>query len=157
MPGPGVVQAGGLARWDGFGDVRIGMDLDEVEQVWPGKLDREGADDSSCYYLIPSGEANIVKFAMMFENGSLVRYDVETPAIIAPGGGQVGMDAAQIEALYPGRVEQSGHEYMVGGRYLRVQEQDDEHILLFETDPAGSVSEWRVGLPPQVDYTEGCS
>ncbi|TQC57293.1 lectin, partial [Pantoea dispersa] len=29
-------------------------------------------------------------------------------------------------------------------------------VLVFETDAAGKVVAWRVGLPPQVDYVEGC-
>jgi hypothetical protein len=30
-------------------------------------------------------------------------------------------------------------------------------VLVFETDAAGKVTEWRAGLPPQVGYIEGCS
>ena len=29
--------------------------------------------------------------------------------------------------------------------------------LVFQVDGVGSVTGWRVGLPPQVDYVEGCS
>jgi len=29
--------------------------------------------------------------------------------------------------------------------------------LLFETDAAGKITRWRVGVPPQIDYVEGCS
>jgi hypothetical protein len=28
---------------------------------------------------------------------------------------------------------------------------------VFETDAGGTVTEWRAGVPPQVDYVEGCS
>lgn len=157
MAGKSTAAAEGLARWDGFGDVQLGMDRDQVQLVWPGELAREGSDDSSCYYLIPVGETGIFAFAMMFEDGSLVRYDVDTPAIIAPGGGAVGMDIARIKALYPGRIETSGHEYLPGGHYLRIEQEGGEHVLVFEIDPGGTVTEWRVGLSPPVDYVEGCS
>jgi hypothetical protein len=30
-------------------------------------------------------------------------------------------------------------------------------VLLFATDADGRVNEWRIGVPPQVDYVEGCS
>ncbi|HWI23748.1 MAG TPA: lectin, partial [Lysobacter sp.] len=30
-------------------------------------------------------------------------------------------------------------------------------VLVFETDAAGKVTAWRAGVPPQVDYVEGCS
>jgi hypothetical protein len=29
--------------------------------------------------------------------------------------------------------------------------------LVFEIDADGRVTAWRAGLPPQVDYVEGCS
>ena len=30
-------------------------------------------------------------------------------------------------------------------------------VLLFETNAEGNVASWRIGVPPQVDYVEGCS
>ena len=45
---------------------------------------------------------------------------------------------------------------MDGARYLRVTRAGSEAVLVFETDEAGRVQEWRIGLPPQVDYVEGC-
>ena len=73
------------------------------------------------------------------------------------------MDADVIEKLYPGRVEVQPHHYLYeeGGKYLRIKSRDGENgVLLFETDGKGNgakVTEWRVGVPPQVDYVEGCS
>jgi hypothetical protein len=29
--------------------------------------------------------------------------------------------------------------------------------LVFEVDPSGKATDWRIGVPPQVDYVEGCS
>ena len=31
-----------------------------------------------------------------------------------------------------------------------------EGALVFETDTQGRVTHWRAGVPPQVDYVEGC-
>ncbi len=45
---------------------------------------------------------------------------------------------------------------MEGAKYLRVTRDGSEAVLLFETDAQGRVEEWRIGLPPQVDYVEGC-
>src|SRR5690606_13772644 len=94
--------------------------------------------------------------AFMFEGGRFVRYDVANDGETAPGGGRRGMTADQIRALYPGRVEASPHKY-TDGQYLRVQDTESEGVVVFETDAAGTVTEWHAGLAPQVDYIEGCS
>ena len=41
---------------------------------------------------------------------------------------------------------------------LRVSAPDGGNgALVLELDAEGRVDEWRVGVPPQVDYVEGCS
>ena len=59
-----------------------------------------------------------------------------------------------LERLYPDRIEAMPHKYVEGAQTLRVAEGD--RALVFETDVAGRVTEWRIGTPPQVDYVEGC-
>ena len=66
------------------------------------------------------------------------------------------MAASEIAAIYPGRIEERPHKYVDGAKYLRVTRDGSEAVLLFETDAQGRVEEWRIGLPPQVDYVEGC-
>ncbi len=92
----------------------------------------------------------------MVEGGRFVRMDVDDPAATAPGGGRVGMSAAEISALYPGRIEARPHKYVEGAQYLRVTHEGSPTVLLFETDAQARVQAWRLGLPPQVDYVEGC-
>lgn len=93
----------------------------------------------------------------MIEGDRFVRLDVGAGDIEAPGGGRVGMDAAAIEALYPGRVETHPHKYVDGARYLRISAADGgDGVLLFETDDGGRVVAWRIGVPPQIDYVERC-
>ena len=57
-------------------------------------------------------------------------------------------------------VEEQPHKYSEG-LYLRVEDTaGGTGVLLFETDGKGDdakVTEWRSGVPPQVDYVEGCS
>jgi hypothetical protein len=94
----------------------------------------------------------------MIEGGRFARIDVRADDIVAPGGGRAGMNAEEIEALYPGRIEERPHKYVEGGKYLRIpDEMGGEGVLLFAADEQGRVTEWRVGVPPQVDYVEGCS
>ncbi len=86
-----------------------------------------------------------------------MRYDVGNDKETAPGGGKRGMDAERIRQLYAGRVEESAHKYVPGGKILRIEDGAGTGVLVFETDAAGKVSDWRAGVAPQVDYVEGCS
>jgi hypothetical protein len=113
-------------------------------------------EGETCYYLNPVSNPAPGYFAFMIEDGKFVRYDVGNDKETAPGGGKVGMLTSDIEALYPGRVEQQPHEYS-DGKYLRIKDTAGNGVLLFETDAAGKVTEWRVGVPPQADYVEGCA
>lgn len=115
---------------------------------------REG---STCFHLWPKGQAGSGELAFMFEGGRFVRYSTERPTVVAPGGGEIGMTTSRIDGLYAGKVEHQPHTYGAG-EYLRIT--NGSHVLIFETDAKGAtgkVTEWRVGVPPQVDYVEGCS
>ncbi|RZA22649.1 MAG: lectin, partial [Lysobacteraceae bacterium] len=71
--------------------------------------------------------------------------------------GKRGMSLDEIRKLYPGAEEQP-HKYVEGGKNLRIKDSGGGNgVLVFEIDAAGKVSAWRVGVPPQVDYVEGCS
>lgn len=160
---PPRLQQGGqaLARWDGYGDVRFGMDAAQVRAGWGGQLDGAPADGpdgaDACYYLRPKWAAEDRSFGFMMEAGKLVRYDSTNPKELAPGGGRVGMPAGDITTVYAGHVEAQPHKYEEGAQYLRVTQDGQAGVLVFETDASGQVTRWRVGLPPQVDYVEGCS
>ena len=148
----------GLVRMDGYGDMRFGMTADEARQAWGGELKGAGDEEATCYYLTPKWADIPSDFAFMFENGKFVRYDVGTGREIAPGGGKVGMGADEIRSLYAGRVEETPHKYVEGGKYLGVKDTSGgQGKLVFATDGDGKVTSWRVGVPPQVDYVEGCS
>ncbi|MCD9031716.1 hypothetical protein LDO32_08255 [Luteimonas sp. Y-2-2-4F] len=153
MPAPGAIG------WAGFGPAAFGANQEAVVQSWGRDLgDAQPSEPGGCYYLIaqPLGAAGY-RLAFMIEGDRFSRIDVRAEDIEAPGGGRVGMDAAQIEALYPGLVERQPHKYVDGAHYLRIPAPDGgESVLLFETDAGGRVEEWRIGVPPQVDYVEGC-
>lgn len=158
QPASPLQAAGGSpARTDGYGSLRLGMTADEARAAWPGGLKGDAVEPDNCAYLRPEADTDF-RVGFMFERGLLVRYDVAVADVIAPGGGRVGQTRADIERLYRGRVQVQPHEYVPGGRYLRVT---DPAIaggaLVFETDEAGRVTRWRVGRAPQVDYVEGCA
>lgn len=145
------------ARYDGYGDLRFDMDEQTFAHAWKGELKRLGPSGEGCFYLTPKWVKTPSDFAFMFEGGRFVRYDVGTSAETAPGGGKVGMDAAQVQALYGARIIETPHKYVPGARVLRVTAPQGEGVLVFETDAQGRVVRWRAGVPPQVDYVEGCS
>ncbi len=147
-----------VAGFSGFGPVPFGAAAEALEQAWGGPLEGQPGDTpGACHYLFPQPRPALgYGTGFMIEDGRFVRVDVDDPAATAPGGGRIGMTAAQIEALYPGRVEARPHKYVEGARYLRVTGEGSDAVLLFETDAAGRVQEWRIGLPPPVDYVEGC-
>lgn len=157
-PAPDAGQAPdpGLARWDGYGDMRFGMSAEEAKQAWGGELVRLGGEGDPCYFLTPKWVKVPAELAFMIEDGKFVRYGTESEKTIAPGGGRRGMAAGEIEALYPGRVDEMPHKYVQGGKYLNVDSEEGDGKLVFEVGGDGKVTEWRVGVPPQVDYVEGC-
>lgn len=154
--------AQGAISFRGFGAVPFGGSVEQVRMAWGGDLgDAKPDQPGGCYYLIPQplGPAGY-RTAFMIEGERFVRIDVRRDDVTAPGGGQVGMTKAQIAGLYPNRIEERLHAY-TDGQYLRIKDPaGGPGVLVFETDGKGDaarVEEWRVGLPPQVDYVEGCS
>lgn len=145
-----------LARYDGYGDLRFGMDVATFRTAWQGRLVVAMDVAAGCSYLRPIGVKQPRDFGFMFAQGHFVRYDVSTAREIAPGGGKVGMDAAGLRALYGEALQASPHKYVEGAQLLRVAAPDGNGALVFETDAHGTVATWRAGVPPQIDYLEGC-
>ena len=147
------------ARFDGYGDMKLGSTVDEAKAAWAGEL-KEGvpAAGSTCHYLSPTWASTPSEFGFMMEDGKFVRYDVGTAKEIAPGGGKVGMVVEQLKLLYGDALQSAPHKYVEGGKVFTVAASDGSPgKLVFEADGVGKVTAWHVGLPPQVDYVEGCS
>ncbi|SON93336.1 conserved exported hypothetical protein [Xanthomonas citri pv. fuscans] len=145
-----------LARMDGYGDLRFGMDASQARAAWGGDLRGEAATDGGCYLLRPQWASDARRFGFMFEGGQLVRFQTSEPKETAPGGGKVGMNLAQLRALYPDGLTEQPHKYIPGALTLRLPGAATQTALVLETDADGKVASWRVGRPPQVDYVEGC-
>lgn len=145
-----------MARVDGYGHMRFGMDESAFRQAWQGDLTGAVDPGGGCSYLRPVWVKQPRQFGFMFEQGRFVRYDVGTAKEVAPGGGRVGMDVAQIRALYGDAVQVMPHKYTAGASNLRVVPERGKAVLVFETAADGKVVRWRAGLPPQIDYVEGC-
>ncbi|WP_422505809.1 hypothetical protein [Stenotrophomonas sp. GZD-301] len=152
---PAAAAATGTARLDGYGPVSLDSSLDQVRAAWKEPLQGEVPDDY-CHSLRPQG-AQAEDVVFMIEGRRLVRYDVHNDRIVAPGGGKVGMSLGELQTLYPDRGDVTPHKYDEKGHNLRVRPASEGGALInFEIDGNGTVTDWRVGLPPQVDYVEGC-
>jgi hypothetical protein len=151
MPAPGAI---GFA---GFGPAKWGANEEQVRMAWGKDMQSDTVDDpAACHYLFPLPRPSTgVGTAFMFEGGKLVRIDVDSAHIPAPGGGKVGMTAEAVRALYPGRTEVRPHKYVEGGQYLRITGPGSAGVLVFDVTDA-TVNSWRIGVAPQVDYVEGC-
>lgn len=155
---PPPLQQASLA---GFGDMKLGSGLDEARAAWGGELKSLGSgaiEPGACHYLVPKWAKDANALAFMMEGGKFVRYDVGNDKETAPGGGKVGMTVDELQKLYHGGLQASPHKYVEGAQYLSMAASGVAPTrLVFETDAAGKVIRWRVGLPPQADYVEGCS
>ncbi|MBK0025812.1 hypothetical protein IAE57_06545 [Stenotrophomonas sp. S48] len=153
------------ARLDGFGGVMLGAGIAEVRSGYGSPLQGLGtdaagkplpADDSNdgCYFLRPQDAEDP---RLMIEGRKLVRYDVRSSAIVAPGGGRVGMTLGELQTLYPDRGDVVPDKYDDKAQHLRVRPaQEGGAVVDFALGADGKVGGWRVGKTPQVDYAEGC-
>lgn len=155
----GLMPAAGPITFAGFGPASFGADDEAVRMAWGKDLgDVHAGEPGGCYYLFPQPKPEgSYRLGFMIEGNKFARIDVATAEIVAPGGGKVGMGAEEIGRLYAGRIDEQPHKYDPDGKYLRIRDSaGGAGVLLFEIS-AGKVSEWRIGIPPQVDYVEGCS
>ncbi len=149
------------ASFTGYGEVKFGIAAADMAKAWGGELKELGkGENASCYFMTPAWVKNSAEFNFMIGDGKFVRFGTESSRFLAPGGGKVGMTMSQIQSLYQGRIEEQPHKYS-DGQYLRIKDgTGGKGVLIFETSAKGDaakVTEWRVGIPPQVDYVEGCS
>jgi hypothetical protein len=147
------------------GPLRIGMSIDEVRGVIQdakaflayGSMDPE-PDDSECAYLqsirIPK------QLGLMFQNGKLVRIDVDERGIRTASGAQVGDSESRIKKLYPNRIKVEPHHYIPESghylNYLPFDRTDKDYGIVFETNN-GMVTSFRVGTLAAIALVEGCS
>ncbi|KPG68944.1 hypothetical protein JY420_09855 [Stenotrophomonas maltophilia] len=153
------------AQLDGFAGVKLGAGIAEVRSGFGKPLQGLGTDaagkplaaddgNDGCYFLRPQDAEDP---RLMIEGRKLVRYDVRSAAITAPGGGKVGMTLGELQVLYPERADVGPDKYDEKAQHLRVRPaQEGGAVIDFALGADGRVGAWRVGQTPQVDYAEGC-
>lgn len=147
------------ASFNGFGPAQFGSDEESVRMSWGRPLiASKPAKGSSCYQVHPDTKAMQRPISFMIEEGQFVRYDVYDRGYTAPGNIKVGDSSTAIMQAYAGNVHDQPHKYAEGARTLIVTPPHAPKTrLIFETDANDKVTEWRIGMPPQVYYVEGCS
>ena len=140
----------------GVGPVRIGVTLAELNATLGEQLHPAYDVNPECDYVDPA--ALPPGIALMVEQDTVVRIDVDTTGIPTAEGAQVGDTEQHILELYKGRVEVQPHKYTGPvGHYLVVKWPSDSlHLLIFETD-GQKVLNYRAGVLPAVQYVEGCA
>lgn len=159
---PSLPIAPDAIAYFGFRTAPFGADEKMLRAAWNGELTTQGPPQADgCYYLYPANSASAVgrhPVGFMMDGSAFRRIDVDDPALVAPGGGRIGMSTHEIATLYAQRVEVQPHKYVDGAHYLRVPDAGGSgNVLLFETDADKRVTRWRIGQAPQIDYVEGCA
>lgn len=140
---------------DGLCGVEFGMTADDARAAHQSGLYNMGdsgtGDDQACMYLGPQQGNYDVGY--MLVDGTVQRIDIRAPGVATDEAVQVGMQAGEVEGIYPD-LERQPNKYP---EYEDLIVQlSGEAKLIMETDEAGNVASYRIGLPPAVDYVEGC-
>jgi hypothetical protein len=150
----------GPIGFTGFGPAAFGANEEAVRIAWgpPGLKGGRPAPGSTCYHLAmdpPPEGARGIRF--MLEEGRFVRYEVDVDRWTAPGDLRVGDPLAKARVAHAGHIEERPHKYVVGALELIVRPAGGGPTrLVLEGDTTGRIVSWRIGVPPQVFYVEGC-
>ena len=147
-------------NYQGFGPAKFGGNEESVRMSWGYPLIVDApAKGSTCFYLSAEHMPNQKRgIGFMFEDAKFVRFDVDDARQFAPGNIKVGDNAEQVLQAHSGRVESAAHKYVVNAHTLTVTPEDSSAArLIFDIGADGKVLSWRIGVPPQVFYVEGCS
>ncbi len=151
---PPLPSANWIVTAEGIGPVKAGMTIAEANSAVGNSLDLPSALQECDYTRTKNAPTGV---GFMIEKGRIVRADVRNNNEVktAEGAG-IGDTEATIMSLYPGQVTvrpakyTSGHSLLVtpltGARDTRI---------VFETD-GKTVTQFRSGMLPAVEYVEGC-
>lgn len=140
----------------GFGPYRVGITLAAFNAALGEHLVPAYQANPTCDFVKPAGFPDGIM--AMVEHDTVVRFDVENPAIRTLAGAGVGDPEAEVVARYGASLTVTPHKYTgPEGHYLVVRPPGDTlHQVIFETD-GKVVTHVRVGRLPAVAFVEGCA
>ncbi len=144
---------GWAVDFDGVGPLRIGMTEQQARAALSAGLDWPAGPAEGCDYAFVQGIGG--GLGLMVSDGRIARVDVNAPSIPTAAGARVGDLRARIQRLYGPGVQVEPHKYE-DGHYLIVSAPDTARRLIFETR-GDTVTMFRAGRRPEVDWVEGCS
>ena len=141
---------------DGYGPIRIGWTLAELNAALKQNLKPAYEVNETCDYVTPSGLPP--GMALMVESDTIVRIDVDSAGVLTAEGAGVGDEETRVLKLYGNRIAVMPHKYTgPTGHYLIVSFTADSMArIIFETD-GKKVLQYRAGRRPAVEYVEGCA
>jgi len=139
---------------DGIGPIKIGMTSAEADRAAGIHIAVPG-DTTGCRFGLP--QAGPAGLSFMLTDGIIVRIDVvDNVRIATAAGAHVGSSEADIERLYAPHLTATPHKYQEG-HYLTVTDPNyPEFRYVFETN-GKTVSAFRAGRVPEVEFVERCS
>lgn len=142
---------------NGLGQVKIGMTLKELKALFSKVEEQDAGAGTECFYAVPKGVPKGISF--MITGGKVARIDVDSANYSSMSGAKVGQTEKQVSKLYNGKLEVAPHHYDEKGHYLTFvpkDSKDKNFRMVFETD-GKTVTTFRAGKLPEVEYVEGCS
>lgn len=163
-PEPAVDDVPALAllrssvKTTGLGPVQVGMTLEEVAAVGIAlvPLDPRVTGTVCQYYRVRDSSEPL---GFMAVEGKVIRVDVWPGSLVATRSGiAIGSTEADIYTQYPGRIEATRNVDTRGNTLTFTPEDPGEDVyrLVFETDAAGQVTQYRAGQFPAVTWPNGC-
>ena len=142
----------------GYGPVQVGMTLAEAARAAGRTFGEPQMGAEECDYFLFADDSVRGSAHFMVVNGQIARVDVNDSTISTAEGARIGDTEQRIMALYPNRVTVQPHKY-TDGHYLVVAPAtpaDSGRTIIFETD-GQTVTTYRAGRMPEVEFVEGCS
>jgi hypothetical protein len=146
-----------VARADGIGPIRAGMTIAEASAAIGEALPVDYSDFETCDYVTPSILPEGV--SLMVISDTVERVDVVRPsAVRTAAGAGIGDPESSVVTRYGSAATVMPHKYTgPDGHYVVVAPPGDSiHRIVFETDGV-TVTMYRVGRTPAVEYVEGCA
>lgn len=141
----------------GLGPLRLGMSVADAAAAGVELVSLEGNSRGECQYMRVA--ESFEPIGLMVVDDHIIRIDIWPGSLVkTKSGAQIGSTEAQVLAYYKDRIETVANP-ATGGKYLIFKPSgagEDLYRLVFETDAAGTVVEFRSGQFPAVTWSEGC-
>jgi hypothetical protein len=135
------------------------MTIDEAraaaEYELQGELDPDVSED--CYHVVPD-DPDLEGVSFMVIDEKIARVEIAPPSVITTrSGAGIGTSEAQLQAMFPGQMEQADEAAFDGVALAFVPRDEIDaryRVIFLMLD--GIVSDYRAGLLDAVYLTEGC-